>query len=78
MEKVLAGICGKTQFRESGQKNLTLSGLFQQGDGPAGVERGVSDLDFRKGNRGSYEIVGIHVEEFMPRAHGFLPFQKVR
>lgn len=63
MEKILTGICGKTEFWKDNQQGVTFYGLFHQGDGLLGIKGWIGHSDLRDGHAGPDEIVVVEVEE---------------
>src|SRR5688572_9908326 len=69
MKQVVAGICGKAEFRKQQEHRLPLDRLFNQGYRARHVEVGIGDTDARDPNCNAHEVMIIEIEELITGAH---------
>ena len=67
--KVLAGVAGKSEFREKHDDGLALGRLTHQGDRLFAVECGVGDAHGRDGDRDADHVMAMEIEKLLARSH---------
>ena len=67
--QVLAGVAGKSEFREEHEGGVALGRLAHQGDSLLAVEGRVGDAHGGDGDRDADHVVVVEIEELLARSH---------